>query len=309
VTGGAGFIGVNLVEHLVNRGHEVVVLDNLSTGSRDALGSLPVQLETGDVRDPAAVGNAISRCEWVVHLAASTSVLESLHDPWLTFDVNVRGTVVVLEEAVRANVERFVFASSNAALGETEPPIDESKPARPLSPYGASKLAGEGYCAGYHGSYGMGTVSLRFANAYGPRSDHKTSVVAKFLRNLIAGRPLTVYGDGRQTRDFVFVDDLVAAILLSLERAPGGSLYQIATGRETSVLDLIESMRRSLGVEPQLEWVEQPRGEIRRNYSSIEKARRELGYEPTVGLDEGLRRTYDWLAAASPERTFRIGDR
>jgi len=314
VTGGCGFIGVNLAEDLLREGVAVRVLDNLSVGSRDDLAAVgefaeipaagggaarPLELVVGDIRDREAVAGALRGVDAVVHLAAQTGVIPSVEDPLLDADLNVRGTLTVLEGCRRAGVRRFVFASSNAPLGEQAPPAHEDLVPRPLSPYGASKLAGEAYCSAFHGSFGMQTVSLRFANAYGPRSRRKGSVVAVFFKAALSGRPLVIYGDGRQTRDFVHVRDLCRAIRLGLAAERGGEVFQVATGEETSVLDLAARVRglagRDLGRTVAVEHRPARAGEILRNTSDISKARRLLGYEPGVALDDGLRETWSWF--------------
>jgi UDP-glucose 4-epimerase len=296
VTGGAGFIGSTLCPLLAARGYHVRVLDDLSVGSAAALAGVPVEMLTGDIRDRAAVAAAVAGVDAIVHLAAHTSVVDSQAQPEHDFDVNVGGTLNLLLAARAAGVRRFVFASSNAPIGENTPPIDESKPARPLSPYGASKLAGEGYCSAFWGSYGLGTVILRFANVYGPGSTHKGSVVAKFIKDAKATGELTIYGDGEQTRDFIYVDDLCRAVIAGIESACGGETFQIATGQETSVLELAEQMRALLPErELRIRHVEQRAGEIVKNYSAIGKAERVLGWRPQVSLNDGLARTVAWF--------------
>ncbi len=295
VTGGCGFIGANLLPMLLERGHRVCVLDNLSVGSAETLDGLNVELQVGDVRDPQAVADAVRGVDGVVHLAAHTNVIASQREPFLDFEINARGTLNLLLACRDQGVARFVFASSNAPVGETTPPIDEGKPPHPLSPYGASKLAGEGYCSAFYGSYGLGTVVLRFANVYGPRSSHKTSVVAEFIRQLQANQPLVIYGDGQQTRDFIYVADLCQAINLALESDVSGEVFQIATGIETSILDLAQRLQviseRSVGIQ----FVAARAGEIIKNYSNIEKAKRALGFAPAVNLDLGLAETCAWF--------------
>lgn len=294
VTGGAGFIGSNLVPLLLDEGYAVRVLDNLSVGSADALHGLDVDLRVGDIRETDTVADALSGVDGVVHLAAHTSVIDSQQQPELDFEINARGTLNLLLACRDLGVDRFVFASSNAPIGENEPPIDESKPARPLSPYGASKLAGEGYCSAFHGSYGLGTVVLRFANVYGPRSTHKGSVVAKFIKDAMQSRQLTIYGDGEQTRDFIYVEDLCRAVIAALRSDVGGETFQIATGHETRIIDLAHMVQRAFPAQ-EVEIVHTGRraGEIIKNYSSIEKAGRVLGWVPHVTVEEGLRATVE----------------
>lgn len=296
VTGGCGFIGSNLVPILLAHGYDVRVLDNLSVGSPAALQGLDIELVAGDIRDERAVTDALQGMDGVVHLAAHTSVIDSQKEPLLDFEINARGTLNLLLACLCHNIDRFVFASSNAPIGETTPPIDESKPPHPLSPYGASKLAGEGYCSAFHGSFGLHTVVLRFANVYGPRSTHKGSVVAKFIKDAMSRGELTIFGDGQQTRDFIYVDDLCQAISKSLCCDCGGEVFQIATGRETQILELAEMISRAfLPGSVQVVHAESRPGEIIKNYSCISKAQQVLGWEPEVMLLEGLGRTIQWF--------------
>lgn len=315
VTGGCGFLGRNLVRELSSGGgDEVRIFDNLQVGSRQALlaaaplldpakaenGLVAAELTPGDILDAAAMRTAAAGRDIVVHLAANTGVAPSVADPWNDCMVNVLGTLTCLEAARYAKVGRFIFASSGAPLGEVDPPIDEEKVARPVSPYGASKLAGEGYCCAYHHTFGIGTVVLRFGNVYGPHSDHKSSVVAAFVRCALAGEPLLIHGDGRQTRDFIFVDDLVQAILRAAAvPEAAGHVFQIATSRETTIIELAELLVDVLeengvtGV--RLERGPRRIGDVTRNFSDTSKALRVLGWRAEVPLREGLSRTVKWF--------------
>jgi UDP-glucose 4-epimerase len=297
VTGGCGFIGVNLVSRLAARGDRVRILDNLSLGRKEDVEGFGTEILVGDIRDPEIVKKATEDVEVVVHLAAHTRVVESVTNPKLNFEVNAVGTINMLLASKAAGVRKFIFASTGGAiLGEQEPPVHEGMVPRPVSPYGAGKLAGEAYCSAFSGSFGLNTVALRFSNVYGPYSYHKGSVVAQFLRNLMQRQPLIVYGQGEQTRDFLYVDDLVDAVLLADRAETPGEVFQIASGRETSIATLIERMKELLpSVKFQIRHEEARSGEIFRNYASIDKARRSLGYEPKIELSEGLRRTWDWF--------------
>ena len=321
ITGGCGFIGRNLIGDLSREpGTAIRVLDNLSQGRTSALPvphivlgdavrdfALPdqdvVQVIPGDIRDDDTTYRAAADMQIVVHLAANTGVAQALADSVADCCVNVLGTLNCLEAARRARVRRFIFASSGAPLAGCEPPLHENLAPRPASPYGASKLAGEGYCSAFYHSHGLQTVALRFGNVYGPGSDHKGSVVAKLIREAIAGKTWTTYGDGNQTRDFIFITDLIAAIRKAAS-APdvGGEVFQIATHAETSVNELIDRLGRVLADReipvPKLLRAASMRGDARRNYSEINKARTMLGWEPRVSLDEGLARTVDWFLAA-----------
>jgi len=294
VTGGCGFIGSALVPQLLKQGYTVRVLDNMSVGSAEDLSDYAVEIMVGDIRDKEAVSKAVAGADGVVHLAAQTGVIDSINAPEVDFEINAGGVLNMLLACREYKVPRFVFASSNAPIGENEPPVDETKPARPLSPYGASKLAGEGYCSAFNGSYGVGTVVLRFANAYGPRSTHKGSVVAKFLKDAASTGKLTIYGDGMQTRDFVHTTDLCGALIAALQSDVGGETFQIATGIETTVLDLAQMVQREF---PDIEIVHegQRAGEIIKNYSNIEKAQTILKWDPQVTLADGLAETIHWF--------------
>lgn len=296
VTGGCGFVGVNLARHLVAAGCAPVAFDSGSTGRlADGKAAGFVEVIEGDVRDAAALAKATSGALGVVHLAARTGVVDSIDDPHGDLEVNVLGTLNALVAARDAAVGSFVFASSGAPLGSVEPPGHEGLATRPLSPYGASKLAGEGLCSAFAGSYGLPTIALRFTNVYGPYSYHKGSVVALFLKRVMDGKPLVVYGDGGQTRDFLFVDDLCAAIITALERKPCGELYQLGTGIETSVNTLVALLTELSDRPLEVDWEPERPGEIRRAFSDITKARRELAYDPNTSLRDGLAVTRDWF--------------
>jgi UDP-glucose 4-epimerase len=299
VTGGAGFVGSALVRLLVERGYAVRVYDNLSTGSPELLEDTDAELVEGDVRDVDALERAARGSDVVFHLAAGTGVVPSIEDPFGDFDLNARGTLAALWVARRVGAPRFVFSSSNAPLGVGAFPASEEKPVAPLSPYGASKAAGEAYCSAFHSAYGLEAVAVRFSNAYGPRSAHKSNVIPLFIRRLLEGRELVVYGDGSQTRDFVFVTDLADGLVRAAEAdGVGGEVFQLASGVETSVNDLISMLAELSGRKPEVRR-EPPRpGEILRNYSLIEKAEQRLDYAPSVSLEDGLRRTYDWFSSS-----------
>jgi UDP-glucose 4-epimerase len=236
----------------------------------------------------------------LVHLAANTGVGPSVANPRLDCTTNVVGTLNYLEACRQNNVKRFVFASSGAPIGECEPPIHEDLPARPVSPYGASKLAGEAYCSAYKRSFGIDTVALRFGNCYGPLSTHKGSVVAKFIREALEGRAWEIYGDGQQTRDFIFVDDIVDAILRAATAdGVGGEVFQIATNAETTVHELAHRLAHVLArsgvTPPAIRHAAARIGDVKRNYSDTAKAKRLLGWQARTGLADGLERTVRWF--------------
>jgi len=315
VTGGCGFIGTSLISKLVRQGRAAVrILDNLSVGSREDLAEVAqfreiartpekgpegVELLVGDIRDASSCIAACTGVETVVHLAANTGVAPSVADPRLDLDCNVVGTFNMLEASRLSRVRRFIFASSGAPVGEVEPPITETKAPRPVSPYGASKLAGEGYCSAYFRSYGLKTTALRFGNVYGPRSHHKGSVVAKFFKQALRGESLEIYGDGNQTRDFLYIEDLLQAILLAVQADVGGEVFQIATSNETSVSEIAEIIRSMVeghtGTRVDLVRVDPRVGDVRRNVSDISKARRVLGYRPAFEIHAGLKATFGYF--------------
>jgi UDP-glucose 4-epimerase len=245
-------------------------------------------------------------CQVVVHLAASTGVAASVRDPRRDCLVNVVGTLNCLEAARHEGAGRFVFASSGAPVGAVEPPVHEEKAPRPVSPYGASKLAGEGYCSAYARSFGLDTVALRFGNVYGPHSDRKSSVVAAFIKRALADEPLEIYGDGGQTRDFIHVDDLVRAIGKAASvPGIGGEILHIATAQETTVAELAEALIRVLarhgfsGV--QLRNAPPRTGDVRRSFADTSKAAERLGWRAEVSLEEGLAGVVQWFVGRSAE--------
>ncbi|HEY3724275.1 MAG TPA: NAD-dependent epimerase/dehydratase family protein [Acidimicrobiia bacterium] len=299
VTGGCGFIGVNLARSLVAAGYEPVAYDNLSTGRlEDGKAAGFAEIIEADILDADALARAARGVYGIVHLAARTGVVDSVEDPRGDLEVNVGGTLNALLAARDGGASAFVFASSGAPLGSVEPPGHEGLAPRPLSPYGASKLAGEGLCSAFAGSYGLPANALRFTNVYGPYSYHKGSVVAAFMKRIMDGGPLVVYGDGSQTRDFLFVDDLCRAVVAVLERRPQGELFQLGTGVETSVSELVAALVAVFpGREVDIRYEPARAGEIARSFSDIAHARRALDYRPSVSLDEGLRVTRDWFVS------------
>jgi UDP-glucose 4-epimerase len=322
ITGGCGFIGRNFIRLLLTRSSDTIrVIDDCSVGTRVELEQIgpvaaldPVTLQpaaasattcrielvTGDVRDATLARRVVAGADAVVHLAANTGIGPSVADPMRDCTINVLGTLNYLEACRRGGVGRFVFASSGAPIGDCEPPIHEEIAAHPVSPYGASKLAGEAYCSAYKRSFGIATVALRFGNCYGPLSSHKSSIVAKFIREALAGQAWEIYGDGGQTRDFIYVDDIAEAILRAATVPDiGGEVFQIATSAETAVLQLAETLRvvlerngvASHGIRHAAARV----GDVKRNYSDTRKAHDRLGWTARVNLQDGLERTVRWF--------------
>lgn len=299
VTGGAGFIGSHLVRALAARGDRVRVLDDLSTGRQGNLDGVEAELVVGDIRSPEAVAQAARGVDTVYHLAAMISVAETMADPLTCYDVNLRGSLNVLEGARKAGARAVVLASSAAVYGAAEGRVREDSPTRPLSPYGASKLAMEGAAALYAEAYQLPTVSLRPFNVYGPRQSPDSpyaAVIPLFIRRLLDGAPLTIDGDGRQTRDFVFVGDVVRAMILAAERAAGATgPINIGTGRAVSILSLAGALRSLIPArEPPAHGPPRP-GDIRHSASDIRLARSALGYRPEVALEQGLKVTVQWF--------------
>lgn len=312
ITGGCGFIGTQLIARIRDRA-EIRVLDNLSVGTEADLATVgayrrveapdtfeagTVQLVVGDIRDPDAVARAAVGADVVVHLAANTGVIPSLEDPIADCQANVLGIVTVLEGARAAGVKNFVFASSGAPLGEQEPPVHEDKLPKPVSPYGASKLAGEAYCNVYGTTFGLATAVLRFGNVYGPGSIHKGSVVAKWIKQALGGETLVVYGDGSQTRDFIYIDDLLDAVERAAALDKGAEIFQIATGAETTINEIAEALRDEFSARDRafaLEYTEARAGEVLRNYSDVSKSKRVLGWEAQFDVRRGIAATVDWF--------------
>ncbi len=297
ITGGCGFVGANLIAHLNEAGgYDIRVFDNESLGRREHIAGLGADFVKGDIRDRAAVDQALAGIDAVIHLAADTRVIDSIEAPALNFDVNVVGSFRLLEAMRAAGVSRLINASTGGAiLGEATPPVNEAMVPHPLSPYGAAKLAVEGYCSAFGASYGIKPVSLRFSNVYGPRSFHKGSVVAAFMKRVLEGKALIVYGDGEQTRDYVFVDDLCAGIAAGL-RTENPGVYQLGSGGPMSINGLIEAI--SGVVAPRkLEVRHEPSrpGEVLQTWCDISRARAMLGYAPSTSLHDGLARTWDWF--------------
>lgn len=307
VTGGAGFIGSHLVEALVERGGEVVVLDDLSTGKRANLAAVSGRIEfhDGSVSDPAAAARACAGVDVVYHQAALASVPRSVDAPLESHAACATGTLVMLDAARRAGARRFVYAASSSCYGD-QPTASkrESDLPGPLSPYAAAKLAGEMYCLAFHRSYGLETVALRYFNVFGPRQDPQgayAAVIPRFIAALLAGEPLTLYGDGGQSRDFTYVENVVRGNLLAAESPrAAGRVLNMANGRSYSLLDLIAALERLTGRSAVVRR-EPPRvGDVRDSLADITLARELLGYEPSVDFAEGLRRSLEWYRDQAP---------
>jgi UDP-glucose 4-epimerase len=294
VTGGAGFIGSHVAEALLARGDEVVVLDNLSSGKREKVPE-GARLVEADIRDPNALFDEV-RPDVCFHLAAQADVITSVERPDFDAEVNVLGTLQVLE-AARRHGAKIVFSSTGGAIyGECDGPAPESAQRRPISPYGISKLAGEEYLVGWNRLYGTSHVALRFGNVYGARQEPtlEGGVVAIFLDRMRDGQPTRIFGDGRQTRDFVYVGDVVEAVLAAIPS--DGGVFNVGTGIETSVADLHALCRRVSGVEGEPERAPARTGDVLHSVIDPSLAERELGWRPRHDLEAGLRKTWDWVS-------------
>jgi nucleoside-diphosphate-sugar epimerase len=302
VTGGAGFIGSNIAETLVNRGERVRVIDDFSTGKPSHIVSFKrgIELVRGDIRKLADVRKAMKGVTYVIHQAALRSVPKSVDNPTDSNDINIGGTLNVLLAARDAKAKRVVYASSSSVYGDAKVfPQQETFRPSPVSPYAVAKMAAEHYCVMFTKTYGLETVSLRYFNVFGPRQDPESlysAVIPRFMEQALNGEPLQVHWDGKQQRDFTFVENVVQANLLAA-RKPGvaGEVFNIANGRTYSLLDLISVLEDILG--RKLPRVHSPKraGDVRKTYADVSRAKRLLGYKPSVGFEEGVRRTWDYF--------------
>ncbi len=302
VTGGAGFIGSSIVEELIQRGESVRVIDNLSSGKRANLEAVldKVELIVGDVCDAEAMKRACQEVDFVIHLAALTSVPRSVSDPDATHRVNATGTLGVLLAARDAKVRRLVYAASSSAYGETKTlPKAETMPPEPLSPYGVAKYAGELYCQVFSRVYGLETVVLRYFNIFGPRQDPYSpysAVLSRFITAVLKEEQPVVYGDGNQTRDFTYVTNALDATLraATAPNAMAGEVFNVGTGTRHSLNKTLGVLASITGKKIMAKYEAERPGDIRDSLADISKARRLLGYDPVVDFEEGLRLTYDW---------------
>lgn len=296
VTGGAGFIGSHVVDRLVNEGYEIRVLDDLSTGKLDNiqghLSSGQVELVRGDIRDASIVKKSLEGVNVVIHMAALVSVPLSIENPNLTFDINLLGTLNLLSSSIAKHIDRFVFISSCAVCGDPESlPVTEQARTNPISPYAESKLIGERYCLGFSERQLLHSVVLRFFNVYGPRQgmNDYSGVITKFIDRCRQKLPLTIYGDGSQTRDFVNVKDVAEAILASTKSSKAeGEVFNIGSGKPTTINELAKAILELTGVDSKIHYEKPRAGDIKDSYADITKAKKFLSYEPKVSLREGL---------------------
>ena len=309
VTGGAGFIGSNLVDGLLSRGYRVRVLDNLSTGKRENLVAAWPKIDflKGDLRSDRDIRKAVSGVSYVFHLGAISNVPQSVDQPLVTHEVNVTGTFRLLQTSREAGVKRFIFTSSSSVYGETKkfPSAEEDLP-RPESPYAASKIMGEYYCRNFSALYGLETVVLRYFNVFGPRQNPRSRyacVIPIFLKCFLDGVSPEVHWDGKQSRDFVYVDDVVAANLLAMKKnGISGETFNIGSHSEERVMDCLTGIQKILGVKKtKIRYTPKRAGDIRRTFADISKARRMLGFRPAISFKKGLQNTVAWFLR-HPER-------
>ncbi len=302
VTGGAGFIGSHIVRALLEQGDFVRVLDNFSTGKRENIEGLKVELLEGDLRDPAAIAAAVQGVDYIFHEAAFVSVPQSMEDPLPCFEINQRGTEFLLEAARKAGVKRVVLASSAAVYGDSDAmPLDEQTPLRPLSPYAVSKRVDELYAEMYTRSFGLDVVALRYFNVYGPRQRPDSMYAAAvpiFTRRLVDGKSVTIYGDGDQTRDLVYVGDIVRANLAASEHpAAPGQVFNVCSGEEIRVIDLVETLMNLFPNAPAPQFAPPRAGDIYRSVGNPQKAAELLGFRTQTSLADGLKAVAEWMAS------------
>ena len=301
VTGGAGFIGSHLVPRLLDLGCSVTVLDNLSTGKLENLNGIldypKFVFQRGDIRDNSIPSDVFDGVDSVVHLAALIDISASVSDPIQNHEVNVNGTFNMLHAAIKHNVKKFVFASSTAVYGDAKVlPVQESIALHPISPYAASKVAGEAYCSAFAGCFGLEAIALRFFNIYGLRSENSpySGVITKFLGKIMNGEALTIDGDGEQTRDFIHVSDIVKAVILALEQdGLKGEVFNVCTGVPTSINQLAETLKVVTCKNPIVKYGPARLGDIRNSYGDPDKAKGSLGFNASVDLTEGLEMLFE----------------
>jgi len=300
ITGGCGFIGANLIPKLEKIGYKVNVLDNLSKGSLKYIEETNARIFIGDIRDKKIVSESLKDVSSVIHLAAYGSVVESVNNPEENFDINVNGSFTVLNECRKANVKKIIFSSTGGALmGNAIPPVNEESVPRPISPYGSSKLCFEAYCSSFSHSYEMDITALRFANVIGPVSWHKKGAITVFMKSIMNGENITIYGDGKATRDFLYVDDLCQGIIQTLQATiPGFQPLHLSSGKERSVNDIAALICQvSNSRNHPIDYFENRIGEVDRNFADYSLAKQLIGFQPNVNLETAIKLTWDWFQA------------
>jgi UDP-glucose 4-epimerase len=305
VTGGAGFIGSNIAEELVKRKHKVRVLDNFTTGSINNIRPFldKIELIKGDIRNENTLKKALRGIDYVSHQAALRSVVRSIDDPLSSNEVNITGSLKLLIHAKKAKVKRVVYASSSSVYGDSRLlPQKESQKPCPISPYATSKLAAENYMAVFAKTFGLETVSLRYFNVFGPRQSPKSkyaAVIPLFIKAALQGKEIEVHGDGNQSRDFSYIDNVVEAnILAALTPNVSGEVFNIACHSSNSVMDIVRNIEKIMGKKPSIRHTKPRPGDVRRTWADISKARKLLKYKPKVQFDEGIRKTFNWIKEA-----------
>ncbi len=298
VTGGLGFIGANLVPLLEQNNYQVKILDNLSSGSFENIEYSEAEIIKGDIRNKEDISKAISNCSSVIHLAALGSVTDSIISPEENFEINVQGTFNVLNECRLSSVSNIIFSSTGGALiGNSPPPVNELSLPSPISPYGSGKLCGESYCSSFSKVYDLNVVSLRFANVIGPLSWHKKGAATTFMRALLENEPLTIYGDGKATRDFLYVEDLCNGILLTLKsKLQGYNILHLSSGREISINYLAQEIIKVAGVKNKpIKYLKKRIGEVDRNFADYKLASKLIGYRPQISFENAINKTWYWF--------------
>ncbi|HDS08741.1 MAG TPA: SDR family oxidoreductase [Firmicutes bacterium] len=308
VTGGAGFIGSNIVKHLVSHGHKVKVIDNLSTGKRYNLDSIIDDIEfiEGDIRDSGMLLREFKGFDYISHQAALPSVARSVANPYESFESNVMGTLNVLSSAVNVGIKRVVFASSSSIYGNSPKlPKCEEDPVNPMSPYAVSKYAAERLTVQYHNFFSLETVALRYFNVFGPFQDPESqyaAVIPRFITSVLLNKSPVIYGDGNQSRDFTYIENVVDANLKALS-SPGisGEVFNIACNERFSLIDIIDYLSKISGVEVKPIFEEERKGDVKHSLASIEKSGVRFGYKPRISFKEGLEKTFKWFQEMKKE--------
>lgn len=303
ITGGRGFIGVNLFDKLA-KSNEVLVFDSLKRSSPTGWNGTDNDILIADLADTELLNQSFTGRDGAIHLAAYGSVIESIADPLTNFSANAVGVLNALIAARDNSVKKFIFASTGGALiGNATPPVNEESLPKPISPYGASKHCGETYCHAFSESYGISTVCLRFGNVYGPHSAHKKGAVTLFIKALIKDEPIIIYGDGSASRDYIFVDDLCDGITAAMEsKTSGAEVFHLATGIETTIHELALLLCDIAGKKNHpIVFKDARKGEVNRNCADFTKAKQQLGFEPKWYIQDGLKQTWEWFTSLSDE--------